>query len=515
MAEQRLPVARSTHGSTGRDDYAFRPACGLHPHPTGMVVGARRLLRDTRGLTSVEYVVILCLIAIVGIIAWRSFGETVRAKVDGSSRTLATLGGGGGGTTVAGVAIPGRPTLGDVAGAAGGALGEARDAAGGVWSEGGFIGRGGSTGVGAVARGVADGIADAVGGAVEGVVGTARGVWGAVTSPRETARAVADAVTNPGDTARAAWDAARGVASRTWEAGRDLVGACASGDGYGCARGVTNVAAAVIPVGAAGTVARGAGAVRTATGVVGRTRVAVTSRTGRVLRRDGAGDYIDDLGESRVLREAPDGVTADDLLREGGDAREVVMTRDAEGRLRVRTADDDRAVTFPENERAIAHNHPGAADDPAWQVPSEADIDYMRENPGHHAIASERGVMVISERTRVGADTPTRVRMRDGTELTGRYSEVRNATRVDSRDVRITTDADGNLLIEPLPGSAHPDYLPITPIGRSRIGTEVVHDAERGWHVVDHNTGTVHRTTSGIAAETRPGTPGFNPSADP
>jgi len=38
------------------------------------------LLRDQRGLTTVEYIIILCLIAVVGFAVWKKFGETVKTR---------------------------------------------------------------------------------------------------------------------------------------------------------------------------------------------------------------------------------------------------------------------------------------------------------------------------------------------------------------------------------------------------------------------------------------------------
>ena len=55
------------------------------------------LLQDTEGLTTVEYIIILCLIAVVGFAAWQKFGDTVQKKVgeaDGVVNSLpGTVGG--------------------------------------------------------------------------------------------------------------------------------------------------------------------------------------------------------------------------------------------------------------------------------------------------------------------------------------------------------------------------------------------------------------------------------------
>jgi len=50
-----------------------------------------RLLTDTRGLTTVEYIIILCLIAVVGFAVWKKFGETVKTKVNAADSTVGTL----------------------------------------------------------------------------------------------------------------------------------------------------------------------------------------------------------------------------------------------------------------------------------------------------------------------------------------------------------------------------------------------------------------------------------------
>jgi Flp pilus assembly pilin Flp len=42
----------------------------------------RSLMNDERGLTTVEYIIVLGLIAVVGIAAWRQFGETLIGEVE-------------------------------------------------------------------------------------------------------------------------------------------------------------------------------------------------------------------------------------------------------------------------------------------------------------------------------------------------------------------------------------------------------------------------------------------------
>ena len=49
------------------------------------------LLNDEQGLTTVEYIIILCLIAVVGFAVWKKFGETVKTKVNDANTVVDTL----------------------------------------------------------------------------------------------------------------------------------------------------------------------------------------------------------------------------------------------------------------------------------------------------------------------------------------------------------------------------------------------------------------------------------------
>ena len=40
------------------------------------------LIVDKRGLTTVEYIIVLGLIAVVGIAAWQKFGETLTGEIE-------------------------------------------------------------------------------------------------------------------------------------------------------------------------------------------------------------------------------------------------------------------------------------------------------------------------------------------------------------------------------------------------------------------------------------------------
>ncbi|MBK8169929.1 MAG: hypothetical protein IPK60_06255 [Sandaracinaceae bacterium] len=48
----------------------------------------KSLTRDQRGLTTVEYIIVLVLIAVTGFAIWRTFGSMVKQKVTGSNTTL-------------------------------------------------------------------------------------------------------------------------------------------------------------------------------------------------------------------------------------------------------------------------------------------------------------------------------------------------------------------------------------------------------------------------------------------
>jgi Flp pilus assembly pilin Flp len=51
----------------------------------------RDLKRDVRGLSTVEYIIILMLIAIVGIAAWNQFGAAVKEKIESASGSVEGL----------------------------------------------------------------------------------------------------------------------------------------------------------------------------------------------------------------------------------------------------------------------------------------------------------------------------------------------------------------------------------------------------------------------------------------
>jgi len=48
----------------------------------------RALASDTRGLTTVEYAIVLCLIAVVGVGVWSTFGQTVKANLEAADSQI-------------------------------------------------------------------------------------------------------------------------------------------------------------------------------------------------------------------------------------------------------------------------------------------------------------------------------------------------------------------------------------------------------------------------------------------
>jgi Flp pilus assembly pilin Flp len=51
----------------------------------------RGLRRDDRGLSTVEYIIILMLIAVAGIALWSAFGETVSGKIGEATGEVGSL----------------------------------------------------------------------------------------------------------------------------------------------------------------------------------------------------------------------------------------------------------------------------------------------------------------------------------------------------------------------------------------------------------------------------------------
>lgn len=54
---------------------------------------SRRWVDDEDGLSTVEYIIILILIAVIGIVAWKNFGEAVEYKTRSATTEINNLGG--------------------------------------------------------------------------------------------------------------------------------------------------------------------------------------------------------------------------------------------------------------------------------------------------------------------------------------------------------------------------------------------------------------------------------------
>ncbi len=52
---------------------------------------SRNLVADKRGLTTVEYIIVLGLIAVVGIAAWQQFGETLTGEIEAADGYIADV----------------------------------------------------------------------------------------------------------------------------------------------------------------------------------------------------------------------------------------------------------------------------------------------------------------------------------------------------------------------------------------------------------------------------------------
>jgi Flp pilus assembly pilin Flp len=139
----------------------------------------RAFVEDEAGLSTTEYVIILALIAVGAIAAWRGFGASVRAKVNTGAGEVASLEGVGGGSSGGGGSLGGGVSSGDNSGGSGGSgSGGSMGGSGG----GGGAGSGGwSAGSGASGAG-GSGVASAHGAGGGGVAGSAGGAAGAGAS---------------------------------------------------------------------------------------------------------------------------------------------------------------------------------------------------------------------------------------------------------------------------------------------------------------------------------------------
>jgi Flp pilus assembly pilin Flp len=56
----------------------------------GAFTSTRRLLRDERGLSSMEYSVLLVVIVVLGLVVWKGLGSELRSKVTGGEEVVST-----------------------------------------------------------------------------------------------------------------------------------------------------------------------------------------------------------------------------------------------------------------------------------------------------------------------------------------------------------------------------------------------------------------------------------------
>jgi hypothetical protein len=268
----------------------------------------RSLLTDTRGKTTVEYLIVLCLLAVVGFGTWRGFGETVEGKVAGARRTLADEDDGGLGSAVStsgGSAHGAASALG--LGSGGGSGGAASRAAvigaasGAVGAASGGLGTARDAG-----RGVRDGVQQFVSDTLDTVGAVASGIAGVARDPRAAAHAVAGAVSHaidhPDEVARAAGRTASAVAEGLAESARQFADAVRRGDTYEVSRSITLAAGSFIPGGPVMNGARAARAAATVAATTERAAGAVAREVRDVAAREGRRDDGDGAAAGAARR---------------------------------------------------------------------------------------------------------------------------------------------------------------------------------------------------------------------
>lgn len=53
--------------------------------------GGYPIVKDERGLSTVEYVIILVLLAVMAIVTWRSFGDAIKGQVNSATNDINDL----------------------------------------------------------------------------------------------------------------------------------------------------------------------------------------------------------------------------------------------------------------------------------------------------------------------------------------------------------------------------------------------------------------------------------------
>ena len=288
--------------------------------------GAHRFLHDRGGSSLLEYVILVSLVGLAALAAWKYFGsavdQTIRCEAEAVEAGAAVCGNGDIDTEAPG------PSNDDSAPNGGGESDPSR------------------SGAGAIASGVVAGLGDVVGGMWDGVTDLAGGAWHVATHPAEvassTADIVRDAIENPGETAKQAAAAAWNVGEGLVDSGVDLYGSCTSGDHFSCARGITNVAANFVPAGSLGTVARGASRIGRVAGGTRHARVAISQ--GRKIRQR-FGDVADVVDDGRDARRVH--------RRHGGDREDRVVDSGSSEKGRALNLTSDRVFPVPETDDAF------------------------------------------------------------------------------------------------------------------------------------------------------------------
>lgn len=263
--------------TTTRSNASSTDASGAPSTPRARSAPRPSLRDDQRGLSAVEYVLVVVGIAIVGLLAWTFFGQAARDTADDATVAIQTMegwqvdpraggdGSGGGDATGSSGAGRGARSSGLSSGAEIGSPGSSGGFGGGGFGGGGFgsggfggsgsggfgstgsgsggargssgdgsgvsSGRGVLSSIGGFGRGVVEGFVGAGWDTVTGVAGlavsTVRGVGWVVTNPGEAASNVSSAVTyavnNPGEVARSAGDLGKAVAVAGFNAAKETV----------------------------------------------------------------------------------------------------------------------------------------------------------------------------------------------------------------------------------------------------------------------------------------------------
>lgn len=203
-----------------------------------------------------------------------------------------------------------------------------------------------------------------------------------------------------------------------------------------------------------------------------------------------------DAPRLEILRGGRRGVTARRLLElshsgPGRRSREIALMRNESDGMLLVTSNLEYGVGRADPDHSfVAHTHPGAGAEPGNQMPSRADILSLRSdaeddfNVGFEAIVSDRGVVIYGPHSSVRATRYTF----PGTNRIVETVRGRSVIRIDSLDVHLGLDGDGQLVVSPTDGSG---ALPVTFLSGARVGLRVENRRGRAPRVHEHNPGRV------------------------